>query len=87
VLYESPNNFSFTFTQGQFACTTIIYSAFSAPPRISISDTEGITNADNLLVTVKNVANSTATMCIRNVGTQTISATNGIIRAIIIGPQ
>ena len=88
VLYETPNNIAIpNFVNGNGGCFPIGFSAFSSPPSISIADTEGITNADNLLITVKNVTNSSATICIRNVGNQTVSATNGIIRAIIIGPQ
>jgi hypothetical protein len=88
VLYETPNNIAIlNWNNGIGGCFSIGFSTFSSPPSISIADTEGITNVDNLLITVKNVTNSTATICIRNVGNQTVSATNGIIRAIIIGPQ
>jgi hypothetical protein len=88
-LFVSPNNIALpNWVNGMNGCFSIGFNGlYSAPPRISISDTEGITNADNLLITVKNVTNSTASICLRHIGNQTVSSTNGIIRAIIIGPQ
>lgn len=88
VLFETQNSIALiNYVNGNVGCLTITYDAFSSPPRISISDTEGITNANNLLITVNTVTTTSAIICIRNVGNQTVLATNSIIRAIFIGPQ
>jgi hypothetical protein len=86
--YATPANINFSIAAGgMIGPLGIGFSTFTSTPAIAFGDTFGITNPQNLVFTIESVTTTGANIWVKNVGSTTSVATNGIIKAMIIGKK
>lgn len=84
--YATPPNINFSLAAGaMIGPISFGFSTFTSSPSISFGDTIGITNPQNLVFTIESVTTSGASIWVKNIGSSTSVATNGVIKAMIIG--
>lgn len=86
--YVSPPNLNFTLTAGAMTGPIgIVFSTFTSTPSIAFGDMTGVTNPQNIVITIESVTNSGAILWVKNIGSSTSVATNATIKAMIIGKK
>ncbi len=86
--YSSPANITFSLAAGNTTCCIgIFYSAFTVNPTIVLGETVGaVANPGFIVYTVDAYTSlGSANIRVTNIGTGTASATNAVVRGMIIG--
>ncbi len=85
--FATPANINYSSVSGNFSAgiTLLFNTTFSSAPSIAFGRITGMTNPENIIITIESISNSSAIVHFKNVGNTTSVANNAAIHAIVIG--
>jgi hypothetical protein len=87
--FATPPNIDWTSAPGNLSASiNLAFSTtFSSPPSIAFGRITGMTNPENIIITIESITNTGAVVHFKNVGSTTSIATNATIHAMVIGKK